>query len=198
MLFRKLALLLAVPVLGLCVTGAHAQFGIFGTVTGERITNITCQAAVGVCASPNGTVKPFGGDFGAYYDFRNFGPVRFGAEVRGDVLTGNRSATEYQGGAGTVRKYGALGGVRASFGTPFPFLHPYASVDFGYAKTNATSTDVETYNNFTQAKGIVGLDISILPFLDLRAVELSGGALFGSSTHSTQSVGGGVVFHTVR
>ena len=198
MLFRKCLPAVAAAA-ALISSVLHAQIGLFGTVTGERLTGITCQAFDNVCSSSNGTDHPFGGEFGGFYDFRRFGPVRFGPEVRGNVLTSNRSASLYQGGAGVVRQYGALGGVHASVGTPIPFLHPYGSVDVGYAKTNADTGNPETYQNFFQAKGVLGVDIPLLPFLDFRLIELTAGGLFGNgNTHSTQSIGAGVVIHSLR
>ncbi len=199
MLFRKLALLSAVSLAIFCTAGVQAQIGVFGTVTGERLSGITCQAPDAICGTSSGTVNPFGGEFGAFYDFRHLGPVRFGPEVRGNVLTANRSASLFQGGAGVVRQYGALGGVHASVGTPIPFLRPYGSVDVGYAKTNADTGNPETYQNYFQAKGVLGVDIPLLPFLDFRLIELTAGGLFGNgNTHSTQSIGAGVVFHSLR
>jgi hypothetical protein len=47
-------------------------------------------------------------------------------------------------------------------------------------------------------EGFAGADITILPVLDLRAIELGAGEAFGPSSHSIQSIGIGVVFHTPR
>lgn len=208
MLFRKLLLSFAVSVLFFARV-SQAQLALYGTFNGERVTGFTCQATVGSCASPDGTVRPYGGNFGAFYDFRNLGPVRIGADLRGNVFTANKSAVEFQGGSGVNKFYGVLGGVRASIGTPLTFLHPYAEVAAGLARTNAdsafvgtyqnaTPTNVEIYSNYTQVEGLVGLDITILPFLDIRAIELGAGGLFGQNTHGTQSIGGGIVFHLPR
>ena len=208
MLFRKCLPFLAVVALFSSIA-AKAQLALYGTFNGERVNGFTCQATNGACASPDGTVRPFGGNFGAYYDFRNLGPVRLGADLRGDVFSANKSAVEYQGGAGINKFYGVLGGVRASIGVPIPILHPYAEALVGYARTNAASanvgtfasstpTNIEIYSGYTQVQGVIGLDIAVLPFLDLRAIELGGGSLFGSSTHSIESIGAGVVIHLSR
>ena len=88
--------------------------------------------------------------------------------------------------------------MRASIATPIRILHPYAEVLAGYAKTNAASTNVQVYSNYTQVQALVGLDIAVLPYLDIRAIEFGAGALLGVDTHSTQSIGAGVVFHLPR
>jgi hypothetical protein len=56
----------------------------------------------------------------------------------------------------------------------------------------------QLYQNFTQVEGFAGADITLLPILDLRAIELGAGEAFGPSNHSIQSIGIGVVFHSPR
>ena len=196
MQFRKLlplCLVLAFAFAG----SAHAQLGIYGTFDGERVTGFTCQGLDGQCASSGGVARPYGGNFGVYYDFRNLGPVRIGGDLRGDVFSSNKSPTEYEGGAGVVRQYGALGGIRGSIDLPIHILRPYAEAAFGYAKSNAASTNPTLYSNYSQVEGLLGVDIAILPYMDIRA-EAGAGALFGTNTHSTESIGAGVVFHLPR
>lgn len=201
MLFRKFLPLFAAFV-SVCPVAAHAQFGLYGTVTGERLTGFTCLDPTGQCAATSGVVDPFGGTFGGYFDFRNVGPVRLGVDLRGDVLSANKSAQSYQASGGLIRHYAALGGVRASFATPIKYIRPYGEVAFGYAKTNAagysTLTGLSSYSNYTQVEGLLGIDVPVLPYVDLRAIEFGAGAIFGSSTHSLQSIGAGVVFHAAR
>jgi hypothetical protein len=177
---------------------ARAQFGVYGTVTGERVTGFTCSDPQDRCASTGGVVRPYGADFGGYYDFRSVGPFRLGVDLRGSVLNSNKSATVYASNVDGVRKYAALGGVRAAFNTPLHWLHPYAEIAGGYAKSNAASTNPTLYENYGQIKGYVGADIKLLPRLDLRAIELGAGEMFGPDSHSIQSIGIGVVFHTQR
>ena len=195
MLFRKLLALLAVGAAPFC-TAAHAQFGVFGTVTGARIGNVTCtpHTTVGTCASGTTTDKPYGANFGGYYEFRSFGPVRFGVEIRGGVLNANKDPGANIASSDLIREYTALGGVRGSVGTPIHWLRPYAEFAAGYAKFGP----VYAYNTYTKAEGLVGVDVPVAPFLDIRAIELGAGALFGNGTHGTQSIGAGLVFHTLR
>jgi hypothetical protein len=143
-------------------------------------------------------VRPYGGSFGGYYDFRSMGPFRLGVDLRGSVLNSNKSATTYSSNVDGVRHYAALGGVRAEVRTPLSWLHPYGQISAGLGRSNAASLNPTEYQNYTQVQGFVGADIKLLPILDLRAIELGAGEIFGSSSHSIQSIGIGVVFHTAR
>jgi hypothetical protein len=136
--------------------------------------------------------------FGAYYDFRSIGPIRLGVDLRGSVLNSNKSATTYASSVDLVRQYSALGGLRGEFKTPFRWLHPYAQLSGGLMHSNAASTVFTTYQNYTQLEGFAGADVTLMPFLDLRAIELGAGEAFGPSSHSIQSIGIGIVFHTPR
>ncbi|HVG26513.1 MAG TPA: hypothetical protein VM865_02820 [Acidobacteriaceae bacterium] len=171
---------------------------MYGTVTGERLTGFTCTDSRGQCASSGGVARPYGGTFGGYYDFRSAGPFRLGVDLRGSVLNSNKSATTYASSTDAVRHYAVLGGVRAGVNTPLRWLHPYAQVSAGWARTNAAEQLPINYQNFTQVQGFVGADVTLLPRVDLRAIELGAGEIFGSSSHSIQSIGIGVVFHTRR
>ena len=186
-------------------SAARAQVGVYGTITGERITSITCGDPQNRCASNDGVARPYGATFGAQYDFRNYGPVLLGFDARGAVLNSNKSAAYYIGGQNTVRHYEALGGVRGTFRTPFHVLRPYVEGAAGLGRTNAiyvaptaTQPSVEQYRNYTQVMGFAGLDLALFPVLDVRIIEFGGGAIFGDSTHSVQQVGIGVVFHLPR
>ena len=190
MSFRKF-LLLGVAALLCGASSSRAQFSIYGTVTGERVGGFTCTDPQSRCADNDGKERPFGSNFGAFYDFKKFGPALIGADLRGGVTNANKSATEYGSSSDLVRHYSALVGPRASFRTPLKALKPYAEILGGYARYN--DANVTTQNG--QIQGYVGLDISIIPLLDLRAIEVGEGAIFGSGTHNVQSIGAGLVLH---
>jgi hypothetical protein len=65
-------------------------------------------------------------------------------------------------------------------------------------RSNAAETNPANYQNFIQVEGFAGADIPLASWMDFRAIELGAGAAFGPSTHSIQSIGMGVVFHTAR
>ena len=204
MLFRKLLPWFA-PVLFAASSAAHAQFGVYGTVTGEDLSSFKC---VTVTAAPttgcnatgnNVSVKPYGANFGAYYEFRTLGPARLGVDLRGGVLNSSKDTFENLTSADVIRHYSVLGGVRASFGTPIKFIRPYAEVAAGYARFGSVNV-LSSYplSDYTQFEGLVGVDVPILPYMDIRAIEFGAGALFGPSTHGLQSIGAGIVFHSAR
>ncbi len=195
--FRRIFFLGVLIGLG-CVSAAQAQLGVYGMVSAERLKGITCVDPQNNCASNDGTVRPYGGTVGAYYDLRSYGPVRFGVDVRTSFLNSNKSAYAYQGGDDLARHYSALGGLRATFNTPFKVLRPYAQISAGLGRTNATVPPPVFYQNFTQVQGFVGLDLALFPGVDFRAIELGDGQMFGPSSHNIQSIGIGIVFHTSR
>ncbi len=197
MLFRKCLPAFA-AFAALSSPAVQAQIGVFGTVTGERIGGVSCAQSVtngvGTCTSGTTTDKPYGASFGGYYDFRSIGPVRYGVEVRGGVLNTNKDPGANVASTDLIREYTAMGGVHASTGTPIRWLHPFGEVMAGYSKFGP----VYAYDTYTKFQAIIGADISVAPFMDIRAIELGAGALFGPSTHGTQSIGAGLVFHTPR
>jgi hypothetical protein len=223
-----------------CSIAANAQIGIYATATGNWFGGVTCPSFASPCAETDGKVKPFGGNFGAYYEYRTLGPMRWGFDARGAVQSSNKRADSAAGGPGIVRNYEFLGGVRGTFKTPVRWLHPYAEFLAGVTRNNASGlyTNTITTNNsvnppLTQSsvsynpsnytaypliKGLVGLDIPLLPYLSFRAIELGLGGAFGSTPtvqtttvvngsstgtvvntrspdgHGVQSIGAGVVF----
>ena len=182
---------------------ANAQLGIYATATGDWFGGVTCPSYASPCAETDGKVKPFGGNFGVYYDYRNFGPIRWGFDARGAVQSSNKRADSSAGGPGIVKNYEFLGGLRGTFRTPVKWLHPYAEIAGGYSRNNSSGLYTSTvttnnnlnppvtqttlsynpsvYSNYALLKGYVGLDIPLLPWLSFRAIELGAGGAFGST-----------------
>ncbi len=82
MSFRKAVLLLAALVVASTVS-AHAQLGVYGMFTVDRLSN---QVSSPLPALPDNaanvrsnSVDPLGGTGGVYYDFWKLGPVKIGA-----------------------------------------------------------------------------------------------------------------------
>jgi hypothetical protein len=195
--FRKL-ILSGVAALS-CV--AHAQLGVYGMYEGTQVSNVSCLGVGVPCTSGGGSVNPFGGVGGVYYDFKSFGPVRFGADLRGELLHANKSAASPIGGDGSTRVHDALGGLRASFTTPINFLRPYAQVSAGWASSDVANLNIETYTNYVKYEVFAGADIRVFPILDVRPIELGFGGMSrvgngsGNSSLTVKSIGAGVVFH---
>jgi hypothetical protein len=206
MSFRKALLLLAAVAVAIPVS-SHAQVGVYGMFTVDRLSNIVSSPlplnSTASTFARKDTVDPLGGTGGVYYDFLKLGPVKLGADLRGSILSTKRGAYINFHGPG-ARIYSVLGGVRASFHTPVKSLKPYiqGSVGLGrsdYGLSNTTSTgQVVLYNNF-EYEGLAGLDIKLLPVLDWRVAEFGYGGLdpFGTNSHNypIKQVSMGFVFH---
>jgi hypothetical protein len=211
MIFRKAVLFLAAAIA--TTTIAHAQFGVYGTVTVNRLSGQQSSPLAPANADPagcmglfaptcqvNNSVDPIGGGGGVYYDFKTIGPVRLGADVRGTITNGNQGADTFYRGQGT-RIGSVLGGVRAVFHTPVQIIKPYIQVSVGLGRSDygLSSTPPVVVHNNLQYEGFAGVDLKLLPVMDFRVVELGLGALssFGTSGHTYPigTISSGVVFH---
>lgn len=205
------AVLLAVTALAITPI-AHAQIGVYGTVTVNRLSGIKDSPDAPTSGNPSGctadlpglspdcvknSVDPLGGGGGIYYDFKKFGPIRLGADIRGTITNSKQGAYADARGSGT-RIYSTLGGIRAVVHTPLPFIRPYIQGSVGLARSDYglfTNGAVVIHNN-VQYEGFAGVDIKVLPIVDFRAVELGYGALTGGShTYPIGTISSGVVFH---
>ena len=206
MSFRKAVLLLASVAL-VSTASAHAQFGVYGMFTVDRLSNIASSPLPAPTTDDANarlnTADPLGGTGGVYYDFKKVGPFTLGADLRGTILTTKRGANNSFNDTGT-RIYSVLGGVRGVIHTPKDWLKPYiqGSVglgrsDYGLSNTTSTGQDI-LYNNF-EYEGLAGLDIKLLPVLDYRVAEFGYGGLnpFGDNSHNypIKQVSMGFVFH---
>jgi hypothetical protein len=207
MILRK-AVLLTFIALAITTASAHAQLGAYGMFTVNQLSNIASSpqptTPTDLANTRSNDVNPLGGTGGVYYDFLKLGPVKLGADLRGSILTTKRGAYVNFNGGG-ARIYSALGGVRAAFHTPHPWLKPYiqGSVglgrsDYGLFTQGSTNGSVVLHNNF-EYEGLAGLDIKVLPIMDWRVVELGYGGLnpFGTYSHNypIKQVSMGLVFH---
>jgi hypothetical protein len=215
MSFRKAVLFLAAVAVA-SATSAHAQFGVYGMFTVDRLSNIVSSPLPQFPVPPAptnarlNTVDPLGGTGGVYYDFLKLGPVKLGADVRGSILTTKRGAYVNFNGQG-ARIYSTLGGVRAAFHTKYAPLKPYLQISAGLGRSDyglftttivngvpITSGQNVLHNNF-EYEGLAGLDIKLLPIMDWRVAEFGYGGLdpFGTYSHNypIKQVSMGFVFH---
>jgi len=198
-----------------CGLAARAQFGAYFGYSGERLGGITCKSFIGTTndcsattASISGSasstaltdsVNPSGIYFGGYWDFKTVGPVRLGADVRYYDAKSNKSASTSAGGPNATSSNTVLGGVRGTFRTHYSWLRPYGEIAFGRTSTDAANGP-GSFTSYLRYQGFGGVDIRILPILDLRAVEVGLGNMNaiggGSGSISVRSIGGAIVFHT--
>jgi hypothetical protein len=181
---------------------AHAQLGVYGTVTVDRMSGLRNSPAATPGVVYNDAINPLGGTGGIFYDFLKLGPVRIGADLRGSITTTKRGAETASEGSGG-RLDSGLGGVRVVFHTPIKLFKPYAEAAAGIGRSNygivlPTATSSGLRNNL-EYHVFAGLDIKVLSVMDFRAVELGYGGLnsFGTDSHNypLKSVSTGVVFH---
>lgn len=212
MIFRKVVLFLAAVAITTTVS-AHAQLGVYGEFTVNRLSNIVSSPlplapnSTGSAYARKDTVDPLGGTGGVYYDFLKLGPVKLGADLRGSILNTKRGAYVNFNGPG-ARIYSVLGGVRASFQTPVKSLKPYIQGSVGLGRSDyglyvgrpASDQPLPNviYSNF-EYEGLAGLDIKLLPVMDWRVAEFGYGGLnpFGTYSHNypIKQVSMGFVFH---
>ncbi len=199
MILRKAVLFLAAAIAS-TATIAHAQLGVYGTVTVNRLSGQQGSPYAASGDRVNNSVDPLGGGGGIYYDFKTIGPIRLGADLRGTITNSKQGAYTDFRGTGT-RIYSTLGGVRASFHTPFVPVKPYVQFSAGLGRSDyglTTNGAVVIHNNF-QLEGFAGVDVKLLPIMDFRVVELGYGALIGGGNNGHNypigSLSSGVVFH---
>jgi hypothetical protein len=208
MSFRKAVLLLAAFAVSSFVSAtAHAQLGVYGEFTVNRLTGMESSPLPNnpsVANARSNSVDPLGGTGGVYYDFKRLGPVTLGADLRGTILTTKRGAYVNFNGPG-ARIYSVLGGARAVFHTPVKPLKPYIQAsaglgrsDYGLYSDSTSGAPNAVYNNF-EYEVFAGLDLKVLPIMDYRVAELGYGGLdpFGTYSHNypIKSVSMGFVFH---
>ena len=220
-MIRKALLLFSLLVLGV---SARAQYSVYATVTVDRLSGIDtspvlqtlspppCTSSVTTgCTSYRPNVNPIGFTGGASYDFKQVGSVLLTADARGVLQTTKQGAQADAEGAGT-RIYSGLGGIKATFRTPYHFLNPYVQGSIGYARSNygvltnaqvttsgnAKYPGIPTQNN-VEYHGFAGVDLRITPTFDFRVAEFGYGALqeLGTFSHTYPilSVSSGIVVH---
>jgi hypothetical protein len=210
MSFRKAVFLLAALAVA-TTASAHAQFGVYGMFTADRLSNI---ASSPLPLPPNSegfersnSVNPLGGTGGVYYNFKKTAHVTLGADVRGSILTTKRGAYVDFNGPG-ARIYSVLGGVRAQFHPPIKVLKPYVQGSLGLGRSDyglfvdmppsTAPLPTKIYSNF-EWQALAGLDIKLLPIMDYRVIELGYGGLdpFGTYSHNypVKQISMGFVFH---
>ena len=206
----RTALLPAAAALALSLP-AHAQFGVYGAVTLNDLSGIKSSPNAVTTFSQNGVptsvsylnnLDPLGGTGGVFYDFKTYGRVRLGADVRGVITDGKRGAEVQAQGSG-VRIASALGGLRVVFHTRYAFLKPYVEPAFGLGRSDfgllVNPVGKPAPVNALEYHVFAGVDLKALPVLDWRVVEIGYGGLdsFGTGAHNypIKSVSTGIVLH---
>jgi hypothetical protein len=209
-MIRTLRFPLAVLALALSALSAtaHAQLGAYGMFTVDRLSGIQSSPLLPAGVVYKNFVNPSGFTGGAFYDFKTFGPVRLGVDLRGSTLNTKRGAQANSDGDG-AHLYSGLGGLRVAFHTPKYYLKPYAQISAGIGRSNYgvlnnasifqyVRPGIQTVSNL-EYHVYAGTDLQFAPWGDWRVFEAGYGALnsFGSAAHTYPilSISTGVVLH---
>jgi hypothetical protein len=145
--------------LALSTVAASAQIGIYGNFATVHLSN---------AGSNSWSYGPGGG---IYYDFLRLGPIRIGGDLRGNVLWGNQ-----------VNYWSGLGGLRLVVKPPvLPFrVYGQGSAGVGGIKASGNTGNLpNNYSNKFQWDVFGGTDVTLLPHVDWRVVELGYGKMSG-------------------
>ncbi len=160
---------------------AHAQIGIYGKLDTLRFNDN---------ANKN-TTWLYGPGVGVYDDFLHFGPLRAGVDLRGDFLYGSDQK----------RFRSILGGVRVAVKPPILPFKPYiqGSIGAGGIK-NTSNLTANRYSTKFEYQVTGGVDTTILPRIDWRAIEVGYGRMpgvgsaAGTPNSSMLTISTGIVF----
>jgi hypothetical protein len=185
MRFRTLTLFLAltsfIPFLS-----ASAQVGIYGKLD---ITHFSLSSDNHEKFQSTGWF--YGPGAGVYYDFLHLGPASVGADVRGSFLFGDPD------------KYrSVLVGARLAVKPPALPFKPYIQASAGLAGSTSpkVGTNPTHFDNKFAYEVLGGLDVTIAPGLDWRAIELGYGKVSavssfpGTPANSVFLLSTGIVF----
>lgn len=146
---------------------AHGQFGVYGKfdLNHYSFNNGGTSAAT-----------LYGGGFGIYDDFVKLGPVRGGVDLRESLVT--NSKYDYRS---------TLFGARVALKAPVLPLRPYVqgSVGVGGTKSKgplAAGISGSSYSNKFSYEILGGLDWTVFPHVDFRAVEIGFGRQSGTGS----------------
>jgi hypothetical protein len=168
----RLHLLRILLVLAVSTAAASAQVGIYGNFATVHLTDNSGSAN-------SWTYGPGGG---VYYDFLHFGPIRIGADLRGNRLWGDE-----------VDYWSGLGGLRLVVKPPvLPFrAYVQGSAGVGGSKASGNTGNLpNSYSNKFQYDVFGGADFTVLPHIDWRVVELGYGRMSGIGNGSASTSSG--------
>jgi hypothetical protein len=189
-LMLPIAALAAVPVL------AHAQIvSAYATFAPSHVSGvINGNASSGGYNSTSYWTPAAGG--GVTLNVLPVGPVRIGLDLRASGSAGSNSDTL------------VLFGPRVAVRLPIVKLKPYVQASGGYLRTNTTLVaspfaGSSATNGFGAWEVLGGIDRPVLPFFDLRVIEVGGGKAYNISgagvpsgyTVSLFTLSSGLVFH---
>ncbi|RXH56368.1 hypothetical protein [Granulicella sibirica] len=141
---------------------SHAQIGVYGELSATHIKNPNNGVSTSANLGDN-NYWTTGGTVGVYDDFFHLGPLSLGPDLR------------FSGASGA--KFG-LGGARLAFHPPIFPIKPYVeALVGGISASNLTNTKSSTLTY----EVLGGIDYTLIPHVDFRAIEIGGGQLSDAS-----------------
>jgi hypothetical protein len=161
----KIALQSILICLALGGAAARAQIGIYGKFDYTRYTD----------HSLNEETSYDGVGAGIYYDLLHLGPAHLGLDLRGSQQSENN-----------LRFRTGLAGIRLAAKLPAIPIRPYVQVSAGAGGGKSTGPFAagisgEQYHSKFLYEVLGGLDYTLIPHVDFRAIELGYGRETGSS-----------------
>ena len=137
----------------LCGVAARGQVAVYANFEANDLTQTSTFVT--------------GGTFGVYDDFYRLGPIHLGGDLRGSVLSKDST---------NLTK--VLVGGRLAVKPPVLPIKPYVQFNAGLAKLTTASAAVQPgYKAAYEVNG--GVDLTFLPHLDWRMVEVGAGNING-------------------
>ncbi|GGA60255.1 hypothetical protein GCM10011507_09770 [Edaphobacter acidisoli] len=174
----RLRFLVLLAFFALATASSPAQLGIYGNFDATHLTNNQSLTWL------------YGPNFGAYYNFIHAGPIAAGLDARGNFLFGNH--LKYRSG---------LVGVRVAINPPVLPIKPYAqfSVGGGAVRPDSSGSIQTHYTTKFQYGVFGGADITVLPHVDFRLIEVGYARMTGinggpvAPATSLVTIGSGIV-----
>jgi len=152
---------------------ARAQTGFYALGSGARLSGTNIGAST--LAGASGNFTAYGETFGVYSNWAHFARISLGADFHLSFQS-TANNTPY----GNKVRDGALG-LRVGFKTPLLPLRPYVQAGLALGTTNYGQYPSEDGSAGTGYEIGGGIDYTVLPHLDLRAMY-SAGELYGSAS----------------
>ena len=158
---------------------AHAQiFSVYGTYSPAHFSNVATGSVLSGTATyteqyASYWANGFGG--GVTFGILPIGPVRIGLDLRGSTKPG------------TVGADTAFAGIKVGVKAPLIPIRPYVQISGGYVATRTNNISTLTSgainstvggtftNKYAAFEGIAGVDYHLVPFIDLRLIEIGAG-----------------------
>jgi hypothetical protein len=181
---------------------ARGQAAIYVTSSSSRFSNVQ----TGSVSTASGYQEQYASYWasgiggGVTLNFLSAGVAKLGFDFRGSTKPGTNGADT------------AMGGIKLAFNPPLLHFKPYVQASGGYVATRSVNISTSPSspgqivggsftNRYAAWELLGGIDYRLVPFLDLRLIEVGGGsglAIPGSANqpHLTLfTVNTGVVFH---